>query len=183
MRIGIDTTIPNQVVKIPPCNPKDPSAIPENAASYMKIPASTRSVSVESTYQDGSLSEIKNFRRPREPARRSLAVQCCIVGGGPAGMMSGYSLGRSGIKTVVLEKHADFFRDFRGDTVHPSTLQVMQELGLSEDFSKIPHQQLTHMQGMFGKTPIRIADSSRSETTCPFIALMPQWDFLNFLET
>lgn len=98
-------------------------------------------------------------------------------------MMLGYLLGRSGIKTVVLEKHADFFRDFRGDTVHPSTLQVMQELGLLEDFLKIPHQQLTHMQGMFGKTPIRIADLSRLETTCPFIALMPQWDFLNFLET
>lgn len=98
-------------------------------------------------------------------------------------MMLGYLLGRAGVRTVVLEKHADFFRDFRGDTVHPSTLQVMQELGLLDDFLKIPHQQLTHMQGMFGKTPIRIADLSRLDTVCPFIALMPQWDFLNFLET
>ncbi len=98
-------------------------------------------------------------------------------------MMLGYLLGRAGIKTVVLEKHADFFRDFRGDTVHPSTLQVMQELGLLDDFLKIPHQQLAYMQGMFGKIPIQIADLTRLDTACPFIALMPQWDFLNFLET
>ena len=124
-----------------------------------------------------------SFESPSEPARRSLAVQCCIVGGGPAGMMLGYLLGRAGIKTVVLEKHADFFRDFRGDTVHPSTMQVMLELGLLDDFLKIPHQQLTQMQGMFGSTPVQIADLSRLNTACPFIALMPQWDFLNFLDT
>ncbi len=98
-------------------------------------------------------------------------------------MMLGYLLGRAGIKTVVLEKHADFFRDFRGDTVHPSTMQVMQELGLLDDFLKLPHQQLTHMQGVFGATQVRIADLSRLKTACPFIALMPQWDFLNFLES
>lgn len=124
-----------------------------------------------------------SFESASESAGRSLSVQCCIVGGGPAGMMLGYLLGRSGIRTVVLEKHADFFRDFRGDTVHPSTMQVMQELGLLDDFLKIPHQQLTHMQGLFGATPIRIADLSRLKTQCPFIALMPQWYFLNFLET
>ncbi len=124
-----------------------------------------------------------SFESASESAGRSLSVQCCIVGGGPAGMMLGYLLGRSGIRTVVLEKHADFFRDFRGDTVHPSTMQVMQELGLLDDFLKIPHQQLPHMQGLFGATPIRIADLSRLKTQCPFIALMPQWDFLNFLET
>ena len=124
-----------------------------------------------------------SFESPSEPARRSLAVQCCIVGGGPAGMMLGYLLGRAGIKTVVLEKHADFFRDFRGDTVHPSTMQVMLELGLLDDFLKIPHKQLTQMQGMFGSTPVQIADLSRLNTACPFIALMPQWDFLNFLDT
>lgn len=124
-----------------------------------------------------------SLENPRDSSRRSLAVQCCIVGGGPAGMMLGYLLGRAGIRAVVLEKHADFFRDFRGDTVHPSTLQVMQELGLLGDFLKIPHQRLTKMQGVFGVTPVQIADLSRLKITCPFIALMPQWDFLNFLET
>lgn len=113
---------------------------------------------------------------------KTLAVQCCIVGGGPAGMMLGYLLGRAGIKTVVLEKHADFFRDFRGDTVHPSTMKVMQELGLLDDFLKIPHQKVSRMEGVFGNTTVRIADLTRLDTPCPFIAFMPQWDFLNFLE-
>lgn len=113
---------------------------------------------------------------------KTLAVQCCIVGGGPAGMMLGYLLGRAGIKTVVLEKHADFFRDFRGDTVHPSTMKVMQELGLLDDFLKIPHQKVSRMEGVFGNTTVRIADLTRLDTPCPFIAFMPQWDFLDFLE-
>jgi 2-polyprenyl-6-methoxyphenol hydroxylase-like FAD-dependent oxidoreductase len=96
-------------------------------------------------------------------------------------MMLGYLLGRAGIDTLVLEKHADFFRDFRGDTVHPSTLQVMDELGLIEGFLKLPHQQLQKMDGKFGGTSIRIADLSRLKVKYPFIAFMPQWDFLNFL--
>ncbi len=108
-------------------------------------------------------------------------ARCCIVGGGPAGMMLGYLLGRAGIETIVLEKHADFFRDFRGDTVHPSTLQVMDELGLIDDFLKIPHQQLQKMDGLFGERSIRIADLGRMRLKYPFIAFMPQWDFLNFL--
>src|SRR5580692_11866486 len=112
---------------------------------------------------------------------RIIQTHCCIVGGGPAGMMLGYLLGRAGIETVVLEKHADFFRDFRGDTVHPSTLQVMDELGLIEAFLKLPHQQLQKMDGQFGETTIRIADISRTNAKYPFIAFMPQWDFLNFL--
>ena len=111
----------------------------------------------------------------------SLKVRCCIVGGGPAGMMLGYLLGRAGIDVVVLEKHADFFRDFRGDTVHPSTLEVMDELGLIDGFLKLPHQRLQKMDGLFGGTPVRIADLSRLRTKYPFIAFMPQWDFLNFL--
>ncbi|AND89624.1 MULTISPECIES: FAD-dependent oxidoreductase [Bradyrhizobium] len=96
-------------------------------------------------------------------------------------MMLGYLLGRAGIDVVVLEKHADFFRDFRGDTVHPSTLQVMDELGLIDGFLKLPHQRLQKMDGLFGGTPVRIADLSRLNTKYPFIAFMPQWDFLNFL--
>lgn len=96
-------------------------------------------------------------------------------------MMLGYLLGRAGIEVAVLEKHADFFRDFRGDTVHPSTLQVMDELGLIDGFLKLPHQRLQKMDGLFGGTPVRIADLSRLHTKYPFIAFMPQWDFLNFL--
>jgi 2-polyprenyl-6-methoxyphenol hydroxylase-like FAD-dependent oxidoreductase len=110
-----------------------------------------------------------------------MKVRCCIVGGGPAGMMLGYLLGRAGVDVVVLEKHADFFRDFRGDTVHPSTLQVMDELGLIENFLKLPHQRLQKMEGMFGGELVRIADLSRLHVKYPFIAFMPQWDFLNFL--
>jgi 2-polyprenyl-6-methoxyphenol hydroxylase-like FAD-dependent oxidoreductase len=115
------------------------------------------------------------------PNRRTITTRCCIVGGGPAGMMLGYLLGRAGVETLVLEKHADFFRDFRGDTVHPSTLQVMDELGLIDGFLKLPHQQLQKMDGQFGSTSIRIADISRTRAKYPFIAFMPQWDFLNFL--
>jgi 2-polyprenyl-6-methoxyphenol hydroxylase-like FAD-dependent oxidoreductase len=116
-----------------------------------------------------------------QPSGRTIKVRCCIVGGGPAGMMLGYLLGRAGVDVVVLEKHADFFRDFRGDTVHPSTLQVMDELGLSNGFLKLPHQRLQKMDGMFGGTSVRIADLSRLNAKFPFIAFMPQWDFLNFL--
>lgn len=96
-------------------------------------------------------------------------------------MMLGYLLGRAGIDVVVLEKHADFFRDFRGDTVHPSTLQVMDELGLVDGFLKLPHQRLQTMDGLIGGTKVRIADLRRLKTKYPFIAFMPQWDFLNFL--
>jgi 2-polyprenyl-6-methoxyphenol hydroxylase-like FAD-dependent oxidoreductase len=118
---------------------------------------------------------------PERPSRRTINTRCCIVGGGPAGMMLGYLLGRAGVETLVLEKHADFFRDFRGDTVHPSTLQVMDELGLIDGFLKLPHQRLQKMDGKFGEASIRIADLSRLKVNYPFIAFMPQWDFLNFL--
>jgi 2-polyprenyl-6-methoxyphenol hydroxylase-like FAD-dependent oxidoreductase len=112
---------------------------------------------------------------------QSIKVRCCIVGGGPAGMMLGYLLGRAGVDVVVLEKHADFFRDFRGDTVHPSTLQVMDELGLIDGFLKLPHQRLQKMEGLFAGTAVRLADLSRLNVKYPFIAFMPQWDFLNYL--
>jgi 2-polyprenyl-6-methoxyphenol hydroxylase-like FAD-dependent oxidoreductase len=111
----------------------------------------------------------------------TLQVQCCIAGGGPAGMMLGYLLGRAGVKTVVLEKHGDFLRDFRGDTVHPSTLMIMQELGLVEEFLKLPHTELRELSAEIGDHSVRVADFSRISAPCPFIALMPQWDFLNFL--
>jgi 2-polyprenyl-6-methoxyphenol hydroxylase-like FAD-dependent oxidoreductase len=112
---------------------------------------------------------------------QSLKVQCCIAGGGPAGMMLGYLLGRAGVDTVVLEKHADFLRDFRGDTVHPSTLQIMRELGLLEEFLQRPHSQISSFSADIDRKTVRIADFARVPTGCRFIALMPQWDFLNFL--
>ena len=106
---------------------------------------------------------------------------CCVVGGGPAGVMLGYLLARAGVQVTVLEKHADFFRDFRGDTVHPSTLDVMYELGLLDDFLKLPHQQLNTVSGSFGGYAFTAADFSHLPTHCKFVALMPQWDFLDFL--
>ena len=96
-------------------------------------------------------------------------------------MMLGYLLGRAGVSTVVLEKHADFLRDFRGDTVHPSTLMVMHELGLIDDFLKLPHTEIRALSAEIGNTCVRVADFSRISAPCRFIALMPQWDFLNFL--
>ncbi len=108
---------------------------------------------------------------------------CCIVGGGPAGVMLGYLLARSGVPVTVLEKHKDFFRDFRGDTVHPSTLEVMYELGLLEDFLKLPHQELSSVNGVFGDYTFQVASLRRVPTHCKFVALMPQWDFLNFLSS
>jgi 2-polyprenyl-6-methoxyphenol hydroxylase-like FAD-dependent oxidoreductase len=116
-----------------------------------------------------------------EAMANSLQVQCCIAGGGPAGMMLGYLLGRAGVKTVVLEKHADFLRDFRGDTVHPSTLMVMHELGLIEDFLKLPHSEIRELSAEIGDTTVKIADFAYVPVPCRFVALMPQWDFLNFL--
>ena len=108
-------------------------------------------------------------------------TRCVIVGGGPAGMMAGYLFARAGVEVVVLEKHADFLRDFRGDTIHPSTLELMHELGLLDDFLKLPHQELRELRGIFNGHSVPMADFSRLPTHCKFIAFMPQWDFLNFL--
>jgi 2-polyprenyl-6-methoxyphenol hydroxylase-like FAD-dependent oxidoreductase len=108
-------------------------------------------------------------------------VTCCIAGGGPAGVMLGFLLARAGVRTVVLERHKDFFRDFRGDTIHPSTLQIMHELGLLDAFLKLPHQQIRTLRVLVGDTEIQVADFRHLPTVCKYIALMPQWDFLNFL--
>ncbi|HEY3641231.1 MAG TPA: FAD-dependent oxidoreductase [Xanthobacteraceae bacterium] len=110
-----------------------------------------------------------------------LTAGCCIVGGGPCGMMLGYLLARAGVEVVVLEKHADFLRDFRGDTIHPSTLELMHELGLLSDFLALPHQEVRELKARFGDIEFIFADFSHLPTHCKFIALMPQWDFLNFL--
>jgi 2-polyprenyl-6-methoxyphenol hydroxylase-like FAD-dependent oxidoreductase len=116
----------------------------------------------------------------RMPAEQ-VSTRCCIVGGGPCGMMLGFLLARAGIDVVVLEKHADFLRDFRGDTIHPSTLQVVDELGLLDEFLKLPHETAPKLSAFFAGREYPFADFAHVPTRCKFIALMPQWDFLNFL--
>src|SRR6201996_5209871 len=110
-----------------------------------------------------------------------VSTTCVIAGGGPAGMMAGYLLARAGVDVTVLEKHPDFNRDFRGDTIHPSTLELMSELGLLDDFLKVPHQQYAELEAMINGHVVPMADFSHLPTHCKFIAFMPQWDFLNFL--
>jgi 2-polyprenyl-6-methoxyphenol hydroxylase-like FAD-dependent oxidoreductase len=111
----------------------------------------------------------------------SLTTQCCIAGGGPAGMMLGFLLARAGVQVVVVEKHADFLRDFRGDTVHPSTLELIHELGLLDEFLKLPHRTVDRLELQIGGQLVRMIDLTHLPTQCKYIALMPQWDFLNFL--
>jgi 2-polyprenyl-6-methoxyphenol hydroxylase-like FAD-dependent oxidoreductase len=110
-----------------------------------------------------------------------LRTRCCVVGSGPAGMMLGFLLARMGVDVVVLEKHADFLRDFRGDTIHPSTLEIMYELGVLDEFLKRPHQKVFHLAGQIGNQTVAIADFTHLPTHCKFLGLMPQWDFLNFI--
>jgi len=108
-------------------------------------------------------------------------TRCCIAGGGPAGVMLGFLLARMGVDVVVLEKHKDFLRDFRGDTIHPSTLELIYELGFLEEFLHRPHQKARELSGQIGDEMLPLADFSHLPTHCKFIVLMPQWDFLNFL--
>jgi 2-polyprenyl-6-methoxyphenol hydroxylase-like FAD-dependent oxidoreductase len=110
-----------------------------------------------------------------------MSVRCCIAGGGPAGMMLGLLLARAGVDVVVLEKHADFLRDFRGDTIHPSTLELLHELGALQDFLKLPHQEVHEIGAQIGDVSLPVADFRHLPTRCKFIAFMPQWDFLTFL--
>jgi 2-polyprenyl-6-methoxyphenol hydroxylase-like FAD-dependent oxidoreductase len=114
-------------------------------------------------------------------AELTIETRCCVAGGGPAGMMLGFLLARAGVDVVVLEKHADFFRDFRGDTVHPSTLEIMYELGLLDAFLTIPHQKVERLSIQVGAERLNIIDLTHLPSHCKYVALMPQWDFLNFL--
>ncbi|MEG3133726.1 FAD-dependent oxidoreductase [Rouxiella sp. T17] len=110
-----------------------------------------------------------------------LSTSCCIVGGGPAGLMLGYLLALKGVEVVVLEKHSDFLRDFRGDTIHPSTLEIIWQLGFLDEFLALPHQRAEKLYGEIAGREATLADFSRLPTRCKFIAFMPQWDFLNFI--
>lgn len=111
----------------------------------------------------------------------TLRTRCCIAGGGPAGMMLGFLLARMAVDVVVLEKHADFLRDFRGDTIHPSTLELMYELGVLDEFLKRPHQEVRHLAGQIGNETVTLADFTHLPTHSKFLGLMPQWDFLGFI--
>ncbi len=114
---------------------------------------------------------------------RSIKTTCCIAGGGPAGIVLGYLLARAGIEVTVLEMWPDFFRDFRGDTIHPSTMDILAELGLLDEFLKLPHSEMTRMtMHVDGKT-ITVANLEHVPARCKFIAFIPQWDFLNFIST
>jgi 2-polyprenyl-6-methoxyphenol hydroxylase-like FAD-dependent oxidoreductase len=116
-------------------------------------------------------------------ATQQIRTTCCIVGGGPAGMMLGLLLARADVEVIVLEKHGDFLRDFRGDTIHPSTLELLHELGMLDEFLRLPHQEMRRVKIKFDDEEIVGPDFSHLPTRCKFIALMPQWDFLNFLTT
>jgi 2-polyprenyl-6-methoxyphenol hydroxylase-like FAD-dependent oxidoreductase len=116
-----------------------------------------------------------------EQEARQIRTTCCIAGGGPAGMTLGLLLARAGVEVIVLEKHGDFLRDFRGDTIHPSTLELMHELGMLDEFLRLPHHELRRVKIQVDDVEIAGPDFSHLPTRCKFIALMPQWDFLNFI--
>ena len=114
---------------------------------------------------------------------RGESTCCAIVGGGPAGLMLGLLLARQGVEVTVLEKHPDFLRDFRGDTIHPSTLQLIDELGWLDEFLRLPHSRMNDVTVSIGGHAVTVADFRRLKVRCPYIAFMPQWDFLDFLVT
>ena len=114
-------------------------------------------------------------------AAQVTSTQCCIAGGGPAGLMLGFLLARAGVDVVVLEKHQDFLRDFRGDTIHPSTLTVLDDLGLLEDFLRLPHDEVSELTGDVYGELVTLADFRHVPAPRPFLVLVPQWDFLDFI--
>jgi 2-polyprenyl-6-methoxyphenol hydroxylase-like FAD-dependent oxidoreductase len=112
---------------------------------------------------------------------RTETANVAIVGGGPAGIMAGLLLARQGIEVVVLEKHADFLRDFRGDTIHPATLELLDELGLIEEFLTLPHTKMERVTVRTATGPVTFADFTRSTGRYGYIAFVPQWNFLDLL--
>jgi 2-polyprenyl-6-methoxyphenol hydroxylase-like FAD-dependent oxidoreductase len=122
-----------------------------------------------------------SFPRVLDTVHRTIKTSCCIAGGGPAGMMLGFLLARAGVEVVVLEKHADFLRDFRGDTIHPSTLEVIYELGLIDEFLARPHQEIREFSAQIGDETIPVVDLTHLPTHCKFLGFMPQWHFLDFI--
>jgi 2-polyprenyl-6-methoxyphenol hydroxylase-like FAD-dependent oxidoreductase len=120
--------------------------------------------------------------RKSEMTNEAISTRCCVAGGGPAGMMLAFLLARMGVDAFVLEKHADFLRDFRGDTIHPSTLELMHELGILDEFLKRPHDEVRELSGQVGNDTVTIGDFTHLPTHCKFLALMPQWDFLDFIK-
>lgn len=111
------------------------------------------------------------------------SVDCCIAGGGPAGLMAGLLFARAGVQVLVLEKHADFLRDFRGDTIHPSTLEIMDQLGLAEKLLKLPHEKIRSLRFHAGGKTALVADFTTLPVRYPFVVIMPQWEFLKFVAT
>jgi len=112
---------------------------------------------------------------------RTETTTCCIAGGGPAGLVAGLLLARQGVEVLVLEKHGDFLRDFRGDTIHPSTLELLDELGWIDEFLQLPHTKMRQVTVEMAGAPVTFADFRRLKVCCPYVAFMPQWDFLDFL--
>ncbi len=158
--------------------PHAPFEAPTAAAGFFLIPQDPSGAS-----RRGRLTKIiitKGQARMSD-GKDAITTRCCVVGGGPAGIMLGFLLARAGVDVVVLEKHGDFFRDFRGDTIHPSTLQLMDELGLLDEFLARPHHEARQIDAWVGDEKITVADFTHLPTRCKFIAFMPQWDFLNFL--